>query len=311
MFQAHILRATLATGIFLLSNWLFYTLGAHSRVSPIVSKSSTSEDRDDIPSELQYLTQSIDLAKEKRREVLTFLKQPVINDFNVTYKVTQGWKCKNSIPKTIIIVPSARQNFSRRQRFRKGPIANYTMNNPDAVYVFFVGFGHDAMGELDEEIQTCNDIVLNGFGDTYRNILLKHVSMINWVLHYCPGTEFVLRFDDDVGLKSDLESVIKALERHRKSRTNFILGTQRVGALPNRELGWRNTLTTHEYTSDVFPPFVLGGAMGYPLSTGRLLYQAARRMKTIWLDDVFITGICAEAVGIPTFNDVNLRFDHF
>ena len=140
---------------------------------------------------------------------------------------------------------------------------------------------------------------------------MKHLSMMNWILQYCKRAKFVLRFDDDIRLHFPIQKAAKALEQHRKERPNFILGTQRVGDTPSRDTHHPHWLLTKEqYPPDRFPPYVLGGALGYPVSTVRLLYQAAQRIKTVWLDDVFITGICASALNIPTFNDVGFTFIH-
>ena len=232
------------------------------------------------------------------------------------FTVTQEWICnQNADIDTLVIIPSGRPNFSRRQRFRKSRIANFTKTNPRVTFVIFLAGREVAedfnlrWNKLRREMKSHKDIVMADFPDGYRRVVMKHVSMMNWVLQYCPQADFLLRFDDDVELISGIEAALAAVQRHRQQRRNFILGVQRVGDAPSREVGnSKNAVSREEYAPDMFPPYVLGGSLGCPVSTVRLLSEAARRIKPVWLDDVFITGICATALGIPTFNDVSFRF---
>jgi len=234
--------------------------------------------------------------------------------------VNQHEQCSHNKPTVVIVVPSAVGNFKRRNKVRSGNRGQYARNNPkEAILLFFVGtVRYNASDEvrsaqvekdLTDEMKIYGDIVIVDFEDVYSNILIKHLAMLQWVVTFCPGTEFVLRTDDDVG--ADTAKMVGALKRHHKERQDFILGKQHVGQQVTR-----NKKNAHLYVSrdafkpDVWPPFVLGGAIGYPLSTVRLLLEAARRLPTVWLDDVFITGVCAGTLGIPTLNDVNFRFDH-
>ena len=311
MYNPQLMKFFLATGVFVIAVMFLYSVDInYSVICRLESGKYTPEEISDIPPDLEYLTKSIDAAKDKRRQVLKFLQQPVINEFNISYKVPQDWRCKDPKLKVAIMVPSGRPNFARRVRFREGPIANFTKHHPNVTFVFFVGSGRDVQQKLDREIQSHKDIVVTDFEDGYTRILQKHVAMMNWVISFCPQVDFVLRFDDDIGLVSKMGNVIRALRRHRAERSHFILGQQRVGDWPRRDVRYKTALTLEQYAPDFFPPYVIGGALGYPLSTGKLLFQAIQRIRTIWLDDVFVTGICAAALDIPTFNDVTFRFYH-
>ena len=304
-------KPLLRSAFFLLAVLFLYILGAPSSLLHIQNTMCTENEFDNIPPDLQYLSKSIDVAKNKRDEVLQFLKKPVINVFNTSYKVSQDWICKNPELQYIIVVPTARANFHRRQKFREGPIANFTKSNPHIAYAFFVGNRHRRettnirRNKIQQEVQSNSDIVIGDFEDGYKRILTKHVSMLNWVIKYCPHVKFVLRIDDDIILPHDIHAALLALKRNKQERDNFILGSQRVG-----DRTWRPVVPKEDYAPAILPPYVLGGAIGYPVSTVKLLLRAAQRIRTVWLDDMFITGICAKAVGIPTINDVAFRFLH-
>ncbi|XP_005097114.1 beta-1,3-galactosyltransferase 1 [Aplysia californica] len=267
---------------------------------------------------LEYLDQEVQKAVETKKAAIRLLSSPIINQHNMMYLVGREQKCTNMTPEVIITVPSGWGNFEKRQKVRDGPQGKYVRaHSQNALLLFFVGLPPAGIGKnktqkwakLQEESEKYADVVIAYFEDKYRNILFKHLSMLQWVINFCPKAKFVLRTDDDVGVKID--SMLVSLRRHSDERQNFILGKQRVGDAPSRrEERPHYYLSEEEYEPDTFPPYVLGGAIGYPVSTVKLLYEVARRTKNVWLDDVFMTGICAAALGIPTFNERSFQFTH-
>ena len=51
---------------------------------------------------------------------------------------------------------------------------------------------------LEYESSLYGDIIQGTFKDTYNNLTLKTVSMLDWVLRYCSDVPFVLKTDDDM-----------------------------------------------------------------------------------------------------------------
>ncbi|XP_005097116.1 beta-1,3-galactosyltransferase 1 [Aplysia californica] len=268
--------------------------------------------------DLEYLDREVHIAMETKKAAIRLLDSPILNQHHMTYLVGREQKCTNMTPEIIITVPSKWDNFEKRRKVRNGNQGKYArVHSKDALLLFFVGLPPADMeknqtekwAKLQEESEKYTDVVIANFEDKYRNILLKHLSMLQWTIRFCPKTKFVLRTDDDVGIKTDL--MMASMRRHRDVRQNFILGTQRVGDSPSRRADRpRFYLSKEEYEPDTFPPYVLGGAIGYPVSTVKLLYEVARRTQSVWLDDVYMTGICATALGIPTFNERSFQFTH-
>ena len=51
---------------------------------------------------------------------------------------------------------------------------------------------------LESENDRYHDLLQGSFKDTYRNLTYKHITVLKWVLYYCPGVRYVLKSDDDV-----------------------------------------------------------------------------------------------------------------
>ncbi|CAL1538681.1 unnamed protein product [Lymnaea stagnalis] len=265
------------------------------------------------------LYQMNDLRNEvaELKNMVTFLAEPAITDHNYTYLLNPKNACREPL-ELLIVVPSAPGNFARRMKVRQSSRADYA-NDPKnkARLVFFLGRqvseGNDLETQLsvDEEAEKYGDIVQEDFVDVYRNIRLKAMSMLKWASTYCPRTRFVLRTDDDI--RTNIPKTVAAMKRASQRLANFILGLKEESTVPVRRSQGVNSkyfISYEEYPEATFPPFAYGGLLGYPISTVKLLYQASLRVKPIWLDDVFITGLCAPKVNVALLSDPDIDFEH-
>ena len=263
---------------------------------------------------LTCLKEDVNMISETKAKVEQLMQSPVINDFKMRFTVSLAHKCADFIPEVIIIVPSSRGNFQNRKNVREGNQGIYTkLNNNSVLLLFFIGNGPrwekpNITNILSDEMKQHGDIVQADFEDIYRNVLLKHIEMMKWIQTYCQGARFILRTDDDVGV--DMNQLVQSMRRHGSEREHFILGLIKEGDRVHREGYWKWVVPIEDYAPAIWPRFVHGGAIGYPTSTVKLLYEAARRIKTVWLDDVFITGVCASALGIPRCEDKSFGFLH-
>ncbi|XP_055860662.1 lactosylceramide 1,3-N-acetyl-beta-D-glucosaminyltransferase-like [Biomphalaria glabrata] len=265
-----------------------------------------------VPRTTQLLIAHLESQIATKNYVISFLSQPIRNRFSFTYTNVIQNGCWERNPEVLLVIPSAPENFERRELVRKSERGVYA-SRPDSNVnlVFFVGRPENntlLQQRLTIESYVHGDIVQVNFVDVYRNILLKAVSMLHWSLTHCPKARYVLRTDDDVLV--DIQKVVQAIRRKRELHENFILGKTDVKFNVVRNKSSKYYVSPKEFDQEVYPPFAFGGLLAYPMSTVSLLYQAALRLKTLWLDDVFITGICAPRVGVPLVDDPDFEFEH-
>ncbi|XP_013064274.2 beta-1,3-galactosyltransferase 1-like [Biomphalaria glabrata] len=262
---------------------------------------------------LQKWTKKLESDIAVKNSVIDFLSQPIVNNFSFTYVNNPKNVCSTDVPEVLLVVPSAPENFENRVKVRRSGRGMYTMNvNNRARLLFFVGKpannNRTLQSKVNDEAYVYGDIVQMDFVDVYRNILLKAVSMLKWAATYCPKATYVIRTDDDV--KVDVQQLLKVLKRKSEQYENFILGDKKVSWEVVRSNTSKYFVSQQEYLPSTLPPFALGGLLGYPSSTVSLLYQAALRLKPLWLDDVFITGMCAPKVGVLLLDDPDFVFTH-
>ncbi|KAH9490147.1 hypothetical protein Btru_042494 [Bulinus truncatus] len=266
-------------------------------------------------SDFSYDENLLKLVKENKFEqsVILFLLQPTVNQHEFRYIQNPQNTCNIFQPQVLITVPSAPSNFEKRQNVRNSIrelLANNRSSN-NILLMFFIGRASNEVNQqkIDLESAEHGDIVQETFKDTYRNIRYKAVSMLKWANMFCQSALYVIRTDDDV--KVDIPPMIERLKSTKSQYDNFILGHVLYNDDPARNPRSKWHLPYSEFPGKKLPPYALGGALGYPMLTVRLLYQAALRVPPVWLDDLYITGICAPRIGAKLFNDSAFRFKHF
>ncbi|XP_012940908.1 lactosylceramide 1,3-N-acetyl-beta-D-glucosaminyltransferase [Aplysia californica] len=251
--------------------------------------------------------------EEGERSVAEVLAKPLVNKFYFKYISHPRDLCSKSKTETIFVIPSGPGNFQRREWVRSRDVSKYVkVAAHKAKMLFFVGRPNKEnvtiQRQLEKEAKTYGDMALLDFEDTYKNILTKHLSMLNWTMAYCSSAMYVIRTDDDA--RVDAAKMVSAMWSIRRQTENFVVGVQHVGQKPIRYNKHRYYLSLEDFPDPTFPPYVLGGAIGYPMTTVHLLYQAALRLRPVWLDDVFITGICTRALNVPVISHSNFTFVH-
>ena len=67
-----------------------------------------------------------------------------------------------------------------------------------AFLVFIVGLQEDKVADLEEESDQNGDLVITEHLDSYNNLTLKTMAAFDWMLTFCPQTEYLLKTDDDM-----------------------------------------------------------------------------------------------------------------
>lgn len=262
---------------------------------------------------LQAINQKLRVEVKKKKQVISFLSQPIVDNHVTSYTHNPENACAEGKTEVLFVVPSAPENFEKRGKVRQSDRGEFVTNKKNkAKLLFFLGKPENnnqtIQSKIDEEASQHKDIVQENFPDVYKNIRLKAMSMLKWAITYCKQTSYVIRTDDDVRVNtSDLIAIMK---RTNEKFENFILGDRKENWEAVRNNASKYYLPASEYPQKILPPFALGGLLGYPLSSVTLLYNAALRIKPIWLDDVFITGICAPKVNVPLLTDPGFNFVH-
>lgn len=71
-----------------------------------------------------------------------------------------------------------------------------------------------------EENSIYDDIIQEGFIDSYNNLTIKSVMMLKWVHHHCSSAQFLMKSDDDIYL--NLPALVEDLNSITNKKNNLI-----------------------------------------------------------------------------------------
>lgn len=159
--------------------------------------------------------------------------------------------------------------------------------------------GSSLSNEMNEAIATemnmYGDIIQAKFIDVYDNLTLKTVSMFEWVDNYCSLVPFLLKTDDDMFI--NIPKLLSVTEKY-KGAERTVFGRLAKKWKPIRKSSSKYYVSINLYPKTFFPDFTTGPA--YLVSNDAIhdLYTNALNATYLKLEDVFMTGVVAQSIGI-------------
>lgn len=195
----------------------------------------------------------------------------------------------------LVAITSAPSHKDARMAIRQ-TWGHYSQRS-DVNIAFLVGSTKDLhlAEELRDENKLYGDLIIAHFLDSYNNLTLKTVSLLEWVNNYCNQINFILKTDDDMFI--NIPKLLSFIQKHAKEKQT-IFGRLAKRWKPIRNKKSKYYVPSNQYQPATFPDFTTGPAY---LMTGDMihdLYTAALGKTYLKLEDVFITGIVAEDIKI-------------
>ncbi|XP_069023404.1 beta-1,3-galactosyltransferase 5-like [Embiotoca jacksoni] len=211
--------------------------------------------------------------------------------------------CKSTTPFLILMVPIAPSDAATRDAIRK------TWGNEKLVLgklvetIFIVGLpgGADAeqqQEKLKRENQQHHDLIQSNFQDSYHNLTIKTMVMLEWLAEHCVKASFVMKIDSDVLLH--VQNLVKLLVDPSTAKQNYMTGLVwwHSPVLRNPFIKFympRNVIAEPEY-----PPYPLGMAYVMSLDLPGKILGVSPQIKPIYIEDAYL-GMCLKRLGIsPT-----------
>jgi len=167
----------------------------------------------------------------------------------------------------------------------------------DVAIAFMLGSTTNAQLEkqLSEESIMYGDLIRGRFVDSYNNLTLKTISILEWVDNYCPEARFVLKTDDDMFI--NVPKLISFLSKHNDAKRS-IFGKLAKKWKPVRNKKSKYYVPPSQYKNALFPDFMTGPAYVLTRDIIHDVYNAALKQTYMKLEDVFTTGIVAQSLGL-------------
>lgn len=227
---------------------------------------------------------------------------PGLNNFNKTIQIYESgfdWSGSPLCPnygknlKLFVFVLSAPGNFEWRESIRK------TWGTCRSIRGISLGFliGSTDDPKVTDQLQTENrnqkDLILAKFHDSYYNLSLKTISMLEWADKKCSNTKFILKIDDDVFL--NIRNLLKLIERHQDV-SRRIFGEVLDQAVVFRDRKSKYYVQPTEYEPAVFPQYTAGPAYLITTDIVHDLFIKAMETPFFKFEDVYVTGFLASVL---------------
>lgn len=223
---------------------------------------------------------------------------------NDTHLLSPKASCNGSVFMAVVVCSSV-PNFGARQAIRNSWAQDATKQRNIQVFFLLGKSSNDSLNALvANESQKYMDVIQQDFLDTYNNLTIKSVMLLKWVNQHCSSAKYVMKTDDDMFV--NLPNLFRLLKA--KGHKRMLLGCLIKGAVPVKDWNSKWFVPDVVFPGRVYPPYLSG--TGYVMSqdTVPLLYRTALSTPFFYLEDIFITGVCASRVGLKPVNNDGFKF---
>ncbi|KAH8402354.1 hypothetical protein KR009_011519 [Drosophila setifemur] len=207
--------------------------------------------------------------------------------------------------------------------------------------VFIVGrsrdeslMGNETLTRIHNEAEQYNDIIQENFVDSYNNLTLKSVMALKHITRNCSNTTaFFLKCDDDtfVNVPNLLHFLLggtiplynDTLDYHDRSTylatssgnrlnasSEVMYGHQFCNVVPVSDVSSKWYMPAYMYPPAAYPKYLSGAGYLLSIDVVQRLYEAALNTTLVYLEDVYITGLCAQRAGIRRHHHPLFSFAH-
>uniref|UniRef100_A0A4W5M193 Hexosyltransferase n=1 Tax=Hucho hucho TaxID=62062 RepID=A0A4W5M193_9TELE len=212
-------------------------------------------------------------------------------------------KCREQNLFLVLMVPVAPYNRDAREAIRSTwGSQNLVFGNK--VHLFFL-LGLPS-GEETEQLQEKvlqeskehQDLLQSNFLDSYKNLTIKTMVMMEWLSSRCPNASYAMKIDSDMFL--NVHNLVYMLLLHAPKQ-NYMTGMVAIGAAVLRDPSSKWYLPKEVFPEPAYPPYALGLGYVFTLDLPRKLVEASRHVKAVYIEDVYL-GLCIRHLGIQPIN---------
>uniref|UniRef100_A0A673L124 Hexosyltransferase n=1 Tax=Sinocyclocheilus rhinocerous TaxID=307959 RepID=A0A673L124_9TELE len=216
--------------------------------------------------------------------------------YNYHFILDEPDKCSQN-PFLVLMVPVAPHQVDARNAIRSTWGNESSVQGKAVLTLFLVGLtgGPEAQQQLEEENQQHRDLVQSNFVDSYFNLTIKTMVIMDWLATHCPQANFSMKVDSDMYI--NVENLMSLLLAPNTPRQNYITGYLMWNQNVIRNKKSKYYVSEELYPESKYPTYVLG--VGYVFSNDlpKNIVEASKDMKPFNIEDAYV-GTCLKRLGI-------------
>ncbi|KAM9659912.1 acetylgalactosaminyl-O-glycosyl-glycoprotein beta-1,3-N-acetylglucosaminyltransferase [Trichechus inunguis] len=211
----------------------------------------------------------------------------------------------------LLAVKSSPENYERREIIRRTWGQEHSYRGLPVRRLFLLGTPAPEHRERSEQLDALvslearehRDVLQWAFTDTFLNLSLKHVHLLDWLAAQCPQARFLLSGDDDVFVHT--ANMLRFLEQQQPDRHLFT-GQLMDGSVPIRDSWSKYFVPPQIFPGKAYPIYCSGGGFLLSSHTAQALRRAAHHMPLFPIDDAYM-GMCLQRAGLAPSGHEGIR----
>ncbi|KAK5614366.1 hypothetical protein CRENBAI_000606 [Crenichthys baileyi] len=159
--------------------------------------------------------------------------------------------------------------------------------------------------QLLQESKDHHDLIQSNFVDCYKNLTIKTMVMLEWLNSFCSNTTYAMKIDSDMFL--NVPNLVTVLLN--APRTNYMTSLVAHGGRVSRNPKSKFYVAVDILSDPVYPLCALGLGYVVSLDLTKKLIEAARHVKALYIEDVYL-GLCMRHLGIRPTDPPNRFYFH-
>ncbi|XP_026053896.1 beta-1,3-galactosyltransferase 1-like isoform X1 [Carassius auratus] len=226
----------------------------------------------------------------------TTIYHHVAHPSNYNFMLDEPDKCKQD-PFLVLMVPVAPHEVNARNAIRSTWGNESSVQGKAVLTLFLVGLtgGAEAQQKLEEESRQHRDLVQSNFVDSYFNLTIKTMVIMDWLATRCPQAAYAMKVDSDMYI--GLENLMSLLLSPNTPRQNYITGYLMWNRPVVRNKNSKWYVSEELYPESTYPTYLLGMAYLFSNDLPEKIVEASKEIKPFNIEDAYV-GACLKHLGI-------------
>ncbi|CAL8363837.1 unnamed protein product [Lota lota] len=208
--------------------------------------------------------------------------------------------CRSITPYLILVVPVGPANWKARDAIRR-TWGNETHIQGELIQtVFLLGLPNGGnIAALQQNVHTENrlyhDMIQSDFIDSYQNLTIKTMVIMDWLAARCPKVPYAMKVDSYMFL--NVENLVSMLKTPGTPTMKYATGRLMSQSLVIRDKDSQWYVSEDSYREPVFPTYALGMGYIFSLDMPRRFVEVSKTVPPFYVEDAYI-GVCMKTLGI-------------
>ncbi|XP_061736203.1 beta-1,3-galactosyltransferase 1-like [Nerophis ophidion] len=216
---------------------------------------------------------------------------------NYRFIMDVGDVCKNNTPFLVLMVPVEPGNKEAREAIRLTWGKEKSVQGETILTLFMLGLagGAEQQQKVIQENKLHHDLIQSNFVDSYLNLTIKTMVIMEWLATRCPTAAYAMKVDSDMFL--NIDNLVLMLQKPGIPKTNYLTGRIMWDIPVIRVKSSKWYVPEEMYPDPKYPTYTLG--MGYVFSNDLppKFVAISKTIRPFNIEDAYI-GMCMNQLGL-------------